>query len=115
MIADMTGGNPVDNDKTLLARGINVVAANRVTVDCRILEWRQIDRRDDIGGKHTAKRRAKRYRFAPRYGIYARAYQPLSLGDRQKRPTEGKAIVSQLHHQPSLRRGSLAGDGLVAA
>jgi hypothetical protein len=115
MFAGMTGSNAIDNGKPPLAHGINVVAANRIAVDRRIIERRQIDRRNDVRGKDAAERVAQRRHFVTGYRGYARADQPFSLGDREKRPVEGEAVVGKLRHYSSLRRDLFVLGGPAAA
>ena len=67
-----------------LALALEIVGAHRVAVDRRIIERRQIDRSDDILGKHAARGLPQRHPLASAHLRNALADQALGLGDRQE-------------------------------
>ena len=102
----MAGSHAFADGEARLLRRIEVSVANRVAVDGGIVERRQAERRHDIARDHAPARGEERHRLDLGYRIDALGDQALSFGDRQKRPGEGEAIISQLRHQAAPARTS---------
>src|SRR5215468_11561081 len=62
--------------------------------------------RDNVCRNNPTDRFAQRHLFAARNRRDALLDQPLGVGDRQKRAVESEAIVTELRHYASLRRGA---------
>ena len=100
-----SGGDAVDDREPRVARGGEIGMAHGIAVDRRIVERRQVDRRDDIARDHAAARGGERHALGLGHRRDALGDQPLHLGDRQQRAAERKAVVGELrHHARSLRR-----------
>ncbi len=54
MARGVAGGDPIDDGEPLLAVGIEIAAAHRITVDRGIIERRHVDGSNDVFGKHAA-------------------------------------------------------------
>jgi hypothetical protein len=81
-----------------LGLGVEIAVPHRIAIDGRIVERRQIERRDDIAGEHATARRRERHAFALAHRLHALGDHPFHVGDRQQRAGEGKAVVGELRH-----------------
>src|SRR5215210_7982125 len=72
---------------------------HRVAVDGRIIERRQIQRRDHVACDHATTSLRERGLFRLRDRSHALADQPLHLGERQQGSGKREAILAELCHQ----------------
>jgi hypothetical protein len=93
------GGDAIDHLEAGVAGCCKIGVADRKAVHRRIVEWRQVDRREDILGNDTAVRGGERHGFDLRHRRHALRDHPLHLGHREQRTAKGKAIVGELGHQ----------------
>ena len=115
VVRGVAGGDPIDDGETLLAIGIEVVAAHRVAVDGGIIERRDIDRGDDVFGEYAAQSFAQRHGFTVLDRRDPLGNQALGLGDRKQRTVEGEAIVAELRHYTISRDGPIWSGGSASA
>ena len=107
------GGEPVGDPQRRFALRADIGVPHRVAIHRGVVERRQVDRRDDIGGKHAAARVLERHRLGLRDRRHALIDQPLDILDREQRAAEGEAVVGELGHQ--LISSSTASSGLAFA
>ena len=115
VVRGVAGGNPIDDGETLLAVGIEVVAAHRVAVDGGIIERRDIDRGDNVFSEYAAQNFAQRHGFAVLDRRDPLGNQALGLGDRKQRTVEGEAIVAELRHHAFPGDGAIWSGGSASA
>src|SRR4051812_25980011 len=73
--------------------------AHSVTIDRRIIEWRQIDRRKNVGSDDATASGSERHRLDFLHWRDALINQPLHLLERHQRSGECEAVVGELRHQ----------------
>jgi hypothetical protein len=108
-------GQPVDNRERRLVLRANVRVAHRIAIDRRVVERRQVDRRDHACGKHAGARILQRDRLDFGDRRHALIDQPLDVVDREQRPAEREAIVGELGHQALRTRAITASSGTAFA
>ena len=112
MLRGAPGGEPVGNPQRRLALA-EIGVPHRVAIHRRIIERRQVDRRDDIGGKHAPARVLECNALGFGNRRHALVDQPLDIIDREQRAAESEAVVGELGHQ--LTSSSTASSGLAFA
>ena len=105
------GGQPSADREPGLGFGREIAVPHRIAIDGRIVERRQIDRRDDVAGEHAPARRRERHAFGLGHRLHALGDHPLHVGDRQQRAGEGKAVVGELRHHALCMAAAAFGSG----
>ncbi len=93
-------GEAVGHDEPRLAGRLEIGVADRVAVDGRIIERRQIERGDDFLGQHATRGMIEAHPFDLSDWAHALEHQPFDVLDQEQRAAEGEAIVGKLRHQP---------------
>src|SRR5215831_16566132 len=84
--------------------------AHRVTVNGRIIEWRQAQRRFQLNSGHAAARTLQGHKFGFGDRRNTLCDQPIHVLKQQKRPGKRKAVISQLrHYRPRVATTSATG------
>src|SRR5207302_1993798 len=84
---------------------------HRVAVHRGIVEWRQVDWRDDIAREHAPTRILQSDCFGFRHRLHPLGDQPLDVLDREQRAAEREAIVDELGHQALRTRATTTSSG----
>ena len=108
----MARGHAVDDRQPGLAGGIKIAVAHRVTVDCGIVERRQVDRRDHVARHHAPVCVGNRHLLGLLHRRHAFADQPFDLVDRHERAGERETVVGELRHHVSSRSVDLKRRGV---
>src|SRR5262249_8446870 len=107
----VAGGHALADFEARLLRGIEIGVAHRIAVDRGIVERRQAERRHDIARDYAPARREERHRLDLGPRLDPLRDQALGFRDRQKRPRECEAVVSQLRHQATPAPANAAESG----
>ena len=94
----MSGRDAVDHREARLAGGGEVGVTDGKAVDGGIVERRQVDGGNEIGGEHAAGSFVQIQPLGLAHRRDALREQPLDVIDRKQRPAEREAIVGKLRH-----------------
>ncbi len=95
----MARGDAIDDGQARVCIRRQTVGANGVTIDGRIIEWRNIDGRNDVTGEHAALRLTEVNTLPPVDRDDPFGNETLGVINRKQRTVEGEAIVGELRHQ----------------
>jgi hypothetical protein len=94
----VSGRDAVDYREARLARGGKVGVTHGKAIDGGIVERRQVDGGNEIGGKHAAGSFVQIHLLGLAHRRDALGEQPLDVIDRKQRPAEREAIIGKLRH-----------------